>query len=87
MEFLKFIDDTGLLDLFQGIADLLSLTELFMIIVFFLLLLILFSLIAIRKRSSQLYDINRKLLYELNQLNLNITNKSGFDIDNTEPMK
>lgn len=86
MEFLKFIDDTGLLDLFQGIADLLSLTELFMIIVFFLLLLILFSLIAIRKRSSQLYDINRKLLYELNQLNLNITNKSGFDVDNTKPM-
>jgi len=86
MDIEKFLQEMGVIEFFQGISELFSMTEIILLMVLLILLLILFSTWAMRKRSAQLVDIDRKILYELNQLNANLPKMSKPDPERTDPM-
>jgi undecaprenyl pyrophosphate phosphatase UppP len=89
MELFKYIEQLGIAEFYERIIGIFSLTEIVVLMILLVLLLILFSIMAIRKRSIQLLNLDRKILYELNQLNANIpglTRPGPAGPDRTDPM-
>lgn len=86
MDFTQYLEELGINSFFQGINELFSFNDILLMILVLLMLLILVSLLSIRRRSRKLLETNRKMLYELNQLNANIPSVSSLMAERTDPM-
>ncbi len=86
MDLHHYYEKLGIDTLFQPFYEIIEFNDLLMMILLLLLLLILVSLVSIRRRTRLLVDTNRKMLYELNQLNANLPRAASFFDEKTDPM-
>ena len=86
MDLALYFEKLGIETYLQQFNQLFDFSDLMMMILLLMLLLIVVSLASIRRRTRLLVDTNRKMLYELNQLNANLPRAMTFFDEKTDPM-
>ena len=81
-----FFQDLRLQETIQALTASFSLSEIFLFLILIVLLMILVSSMALRRHAKRLQETQRKMLYELNQVNTNLPGSLAYMAEKTDPV-